>query len=170
MVRPPRLPREVKGNKQRLAAAPPAPAAPNLCRGSAGRKFAWPPAAPASQTSASRAARARGGSWQRPHPPRPRAVAPRRRRDPGAVRRVPLGSPVREPRPLSQTGRARPDRVTTPAANPTGRGAASAAELYLQRPELRILGLLESRGLESWMEVDKPHKYRRSTFEVLPKH
>lgn len=35
----PRLPREVKGNKQRLAAAP--PAAPNLCRGSAGRKFAW---------------------------------------------------------------------------------------------------------------------------------
>lgn len=36
----PRLPREVKGNKQRLAAAPPAPAAPNLCRGSAGRKFA----------------------------------------------------------------------------------------------------------------------------------
>lgn len=38
------------------------------------------------------------------------------------------------------------------------------------RPELRILGLLESRGLESWMEVDKPHKYRRSTFEVLPKH
>lgn len=36
------------------------------------------------------------------------------------------------PRPLSQTGRARPDRVTTQAANPTGRGAASAAELYLQ--------------------------------------
>lgn len=36
-----RPPREVKGNKQRLAAAPPAPAAPNLGRGSTGRKFAW---------------------------------------------------------------------------------------------------------------------------------
>lgn len=39
--RPPlqRLPREVKGNKQRLAAAPPAPAAPNLCRARRGESL-----------------------------------------------------------------------------------------------------------------------------------
>ncbi|KAG3277521.1 translation initiation factor IF-2-like [Ictidomys tridecemlineatus] len=41
-----------------------------------------------------------------------------------------LSFPGSDPRPLSQTGPARPVHVTTQAANPAGSGAALAAELY----------------------------------------
>lgn len=44
-----------------------------------------------------------------------------------------LGSPGRDPRPLSQTDLARPGDVTAGTANPAGRGAALAAELYFWR-------------------------------------
>lgn len=45
----------------------------------------------------------------------------------------PLSSPGRDPRSLSQTDLARPGDVTAGAANPAGRGAALAAELYFWR-------------------------------------
>lgn len=63
----------------------------------------------------------------------PRATAPQTPAGPRHRAASPLGSPIPDPRPLSQTGRARPGRVTAQAANPTGRGAASPAELFLQR-------------------------------------
>lgn len=49
---------------------------------------------------------------------------------PGAELRVPLGCSGPDPRPLSQTDSARPDRVRAEAANPTCRGNALAAVLY----------------------------------------